>query len=189
MFWVDNGRPTCPVRLTVALPYLKSASGMSDETVLDERLENPYRQYFTGGIYFEHEYPADPSTMSRWRKKLAKSGAGKMLEESLKTGLREGFIKKSELTRVNVDSSVQEKAVRDPADARLDDRLRERLVKPARKNGIELLKTFLGRVLRNIKRKMINSDIERQKLLELGERLFNQRKSDQKKLYFIHEPQ
>ena len=65
-----------------------------------------------------------------------------MLEESLKTGLREGFIKKSELTRVNVDSTVQEKAVRYPTDARLYDRLRERLVKSARKNGIELRQTY-----------------------------------------------
>ena len=145
-----------------------------------------------------------------------------MLEESLKTGLREGFIKKSELTRVNVDSTVQEKAVRYPTDARLYDRLRERLVKSARKNGIELrqtyerigkkvlrsqsgyakanqfkrarkatkqLKTFLGRVLRDIKRKMTAPDMELQKLLDLGERLFNQKKSDKKKLYSIHESQ
>lgn len=56
-----------------------------------------------------------------------------MLEESLKTGLREGFIKKTELNRVNVDSTVQEKAVRYPTDARLYDRMRERLVKSARK--------------------------------------------------------
>jgi len=91
-FCSDNGRPSCPVRLMVALHYLKYASGMSDEAVLDEWLENPYWQYFTGGIYFEHEYPTDQSTMSRWRKKLAKSGAEKMLEESLKTGLRAGFI-------------------------------------------------------------------------------------------------
>ncbi len=54
-----------------------------------------------------------------------------MLEESLKTGLREGFIKKSELTRVNVDSTVQEKAVRYPTDARLYDRLRECAPPPA----------------------------------------------------------
>lgn len=141
-FCADNGRPSCPVRLMVALHYLKYASGMSDEAVLDEWLENPYWQYFTGGIYFEHEYPTDQSTMSRWRKKLARSGAEKMLEESLKTGLREGFIKKSELTRVNVDSTVQEKAVRYPTDARLYDRLRERLVKSARKNGIELRQTY-----------------------------------------------
>ena len=102
-FCADNGRPSCPVRLMVALHYLKYASGMSDEAVLDEWLENPYWQYFTGGIYFEHEYPTDQSTMSRWRKRLSKSGAEQMLEESLKTGLREGFIKKTELNRVNVE--------------------------------------------------------------------------------------
>lgn len=93
----------------VALHYLKYASGMSCEAVLDEWLENPYWQYFTGGTYFEHDYPTDLSTMSRWRRKLAKSEAEKMLEASLKTGLREGFIKKTELNRVNVDSTVQGK--------------------------------------------------------------------------------
>ncbi len=80
--------------------------------------------------------------MSRWRKKLAKIDAEKMLEESLKTGLREGFIKKTELNRVNVDSTVQEKTVRYPTDARLYDRMRERLVKSARRNGVELRQTY-----------------------------------------------
>lgn len=60
-----------------------------------------------------------------------------MLEESLKTGLCEGFIKKTELNRVNVDSTVQGKAVRYPTDARFYDRMRERLVKSARPNGCE----------------------------------------------------
>ncbi|WP_176014048.1 transposase [Victivallis sp. Marseille-Q1083] len=56
-FCVKNGRPSCPVRLMVALHYLKYASGMSDEAVLDEWLENLYWQYFTRGIYFEYEDP------------------------------------------------------------------------------------------------------------------------------------
>ena len=34
-FCADNGRPSCPVRLLVALHYLKYASGMSDEAVLE----------------------------------------------------------------------------------------------------------------------------------------------------------
>lgn len=34
--------------------------------------------------------------MSRWRKKLLKSRAEKMLEASFKTGLREGFLKKND---------------------------------------------------------------------------------------------
>ena len=49
-FCADNGRSSCSVRLMVALHYLKYASGMSDEAVLDEWLENPYWQYFTDGI-------------------------------------------------------------------------------------------------------------------------------------------
>lgn len=141
-FCGDNGRPSCPVRLMVGLHYLKYASGMSDDGVLDEWLENPYWQYFTGGVYFEHEYPVDQSTMSRWRKKLAKSGAEKMLEESLKTGLREGFIKKQEFERVNVDTTVQEKAVRYPTDARLYDRMRERLVKEAKSADLSLRQSY-----------------------------------------------
>lgn len=221
-FCSDNGRPSCPVRLMVALHYLKYASGMSDEAVLDEWVENPYWQYFTGGIYFEHEYPTDQSTMSRWRKKLGKSGAEKMLEESLKTGLRGGFIKKSELDRVNVDSTVQEKAIRYPTDARLYDRMRERLVKETSKLGVKLrqtydriakkvlrsqssyakanqfkrarnatrrLKTFLGRVIRDVTRKVKNQPPELAKLLELANKLFTQKRDDKQKLYSIHEPQ
>ena len=101
----------------VALHYLNYASGMREEAVLDEWQENSYWQYLAGGIGLEHEYFADQSSMSYWRKKLAKSGAGKMPEESLKTGLREGFIKKAELNRVNVDSAVLKKAARYPTDA------------------------------------------------------------------------
>ena len=56
--------------------------------------------------------------------------------------MREGFIKKVELSRVNVDCTVQEKEVRYPTDARLYDRMRERFVQSARKNGIQLRQTY-----------------------------------------------
>ena len=121
----------------VGLHYLKYAYDMSDEGVLEEWLENPYWQYFCGGEYFEHELPLDSSSMTRWRKRLHKAGSEKMLEESLKAGLREGFIKRTELKRVNVDTTVQEKDVRFPTDARLYDRMREKLVKAAQKRGIK----------------------------------------------------
>ena len=39
-FCADNGRPFCPVRLMVALHYLKYASGMSDRTALPDRKKN-----------------------------------------------------------------------------------------------------------------------------------------------------
>ena len=65
-----NDRPSWSARLSVVLHDLKYASGMSDEAVLDEYLENPCWQYFTCEIYFEHEYLSDPSIRSRWSKKI-----------------------------------------------------------------------------------------------------------------------
>ena len=141
-FCADNGRKSLPVRLMVGLHYLKYAYDMSDEGVLEEWLENPYWQYFCGGEYFEHELPLDSSSMTRWRKHLHKAGAEKMLEESLKAGLRQGFIKRTELKRVNVDTTVQEKDVRFPTDARLYDRMREKLVKAAQKRDIKLRQSY-----------------------------------------------
>ena len=141
-FCPDNGRPSCPVRLMVALQYLKFAFDLSDEAVLEDWVENPYWQYFTGGIYFEHEPPANQSTMSRWRAKLQKAGAEKMLQETIRTGLKAGFIRRSEFRRVNVDTTVQEKNIRFPTDARLYDRMRERLVAGAARVGIVLRQSY-----------------------------------------------
>jgi len=51
------------------------------------------------------------------------------------------------------------------------------------------LKTFLGRIIREIRRKSTEDiPIELENLLQLGERLFNQNKDDKGKLYSIHEP-
>lgn len=60
------------------------ASGMSDESILDEWFWDTYFQYITGVVYFEHKYPADQSTMSRWRKKLSESGAEKRFDASFR---------------------------------------------------------------------------------------------------------
>lgn len=141
-FCHDNGRPSLPARLMVGLHYLKYTYDLSDEGVLSQWLENPYWQYFTGNVFFEHEFPIDSSSMSNWRKYLKSSGAEKMLSESIKSGLRGGFIKKSELKRVNVDTTVQEKAIRYPTDSRLYHRLLEKLVKQAKSEGINLRQTY-----------------------------------------------
>ncbi len=97
----------CPFRLMFALHNLKYAIDMSDEVTLVEWLENPYWRYFYPCDLFAYKYPLDRLAMSRRRKKLARSGAEKMLEEVLQTGLREGSSKKTELTWVNVNSTRQ----------------------------------------------------------------------------------
>ena len=60
-----------------------------------------------------------------------------------RAGLRGGFIRKTELKRVNVDTTVQEKEIRYPTDGRLYDRMREKLVDAAVKRGIELRQSYV----------------------------------------------
>src|SRR5690554_3775598 len=134
----DAGRPGIPTRLMVALHYLKYTFDLSDELVVQGWTENPYWQFFSGEKFFQHEPPIDASSMTRWRERVGEAGAEELLRETIRAGLRLKLIKPTQLQRVNVDTTVQEKNVRFPTDARLLDRARERLVKLAQAEGIEL---------------------------------------------------
>jgi len=138
----DQGAPGVSTRLLVALHYLKYRHDLSDEAVVQHWVENPYWQHFSGEQFFQHERPIDPSSMTRWRKRLGAAGAEAMLKETIETGLRMKVITPPQIQRVNVDTTVQTKAVRFPTDARLYDRARERLVKTARKSGLKIKQSY-----------------------------------------------
>lgn len=138
----DNGRPGTNTRLMVALHYLKYTHDLSDESVIAGWLENPYWQYLSGMKYFCHDVPLDSSLMTRWRKRIGEAGAEEMLSETLEAGLRMKAVRPSQLKNVNVDTTVQEKDIRFPTDARLYDRAREHLVKAAGERGIELRQNY-----------------------------------------------
>ena len=134
----DNGRPGTRTRLMVALHYLKYTFNLSDEDVVEAWVENPYWQHFSGNQYFEHKVPIDPSVMSRFRTRIGEAGAEELLKATIAAGLKLKVIKPHQLKRVNVDTTVQEKEIRHPTDARLYERSRERLVKAAKERGIDL---------------------------------------------------
>jgi IS5 family transposase len=46
--YVEAGRPAKPVRLMVSLLLLKRLRNLGDETVVEERVHNPYMQYLSG---------------------------------------------------------------------------------------------------------------------------------------------
>jgi len=225
LYAAKKGRPGIPIRMMVGLSYLGHTFGLSDETVVEKWVENPYWQYFCGETYFQHQPPIDFSSMSRWRKRIGEKGCELILAETLKAGLRSGAVKESSLKRVNVDTTVQPKAIRYPTDSRSYDRCRERLVRLAQKFGITLrqsyarlgpralrkassyaharqfkrakkevrqLRTYLGRVYRDILRKILpDPDLhaEFHEELELTERMFDQQRQDKNKLYSIHAPE
>ena len=137
-----QGAPGISTRLMVALHYLKYQHDLSDEDVVAAWVENPYWQYFSGMRDFQHSMPIDPSSMTRWRKRVGEAGAEKMLRETIETGMRMQAIRPVELQRLNVDTTVQTKAIRFPTDARLYHRCRERLVKVARAEGLQIKQSY-----------------------------------------------
>ena len=139
----DNGRPSIPVRMMAGLTFLKYMFGLSDQEVLDNWCENPYWQDFCGGEFFEHEPPTDQTVMSRWRKRAGEAGVTAMIMETLASAVRNKVAKAKDFERVNVDTTVQEKNVRFPTDARTLDRARERIVAVGKKLGIGFRRNYV----------------------------------------------
>ncbi len=137
-----HGAPGISTRLMVALHYLKYQHDLSDENVVAHWVENPYWQQFSGERYFQHRLPIDASSMTRWRGRLGEAGAEQMLRETIAAGIKMGCIRPAQLKRINVDTTVQTKAIRYPTDARLYHRCRERLVKAARREGVVIKQSY-----------------------------------------------
>jgi IS5 family transposase len=216
------GRPGLPTRLMVGLHYLKYLFDESDESVVEKWVENPYWQFFCGRTYFEHELPCHPTSLVKWRHRLGAAGVEKLLTETLSTAKREQALGGSEIKRVNVDTTVQEKAIAFPTDARLYHKARRALVRAAQAADIPLrqtyvrlgkqalarqgryaqarqmkrarretkrLRQYLGRVIRDIRRKCPQPKPALKLLLERSERIFRQQRHDSPKLYSVHAPE
>ncbi len=138
LYCPDNGCPGKPTRLLVGLQYLKHCYGLSDEVVVSGWVENPYWQYFCGECYFQHEAPLDPSSLTRFRQRIGESGCETIVRVTVSAGVASKTVQAADFKRVNVDTTVQEKAVSYPTDSKLLNRSRERLVTLCRKQGVVL---------------------------------------------------
>lgn len=218
----EGGRPALPTRLMVGLHYLKALYDESDESVVSKWIENPYWQYFCGEETFQHELPCHPTSLPKWRQRVGVEGVEKLLGQVLRTAMNQQALKPSEIVRVNVDTTVQEKAIAFPTDARLYDKARRALVRIARKHQINLrqsyvrlgkqalfrqsrygaarqgkragqqtrkLRTYLGRVIRDIERKVSDLPQALQSLLKIARRIYHQQSKDTGKLYSVHAPE
>ena len=220
--YADRGRPALATRLMVGLHYLKHAFNESDESVVERLLENGYWQYFCGFEFFIHHLPLDPSSLVRWRKRIGPKEMEQLLVETLETAKRGEHLTEAHMERVNVDTTVQEKAIAYPTDARLYHKARVLLVRAAKERGIPLrqsylrlgkralimsgryaharqmrrakreqkkLKTFLGRVYRNVRRNCPQPDGHLAELLHNVGRILTQQRNDKNKLYSLHAPE
>lgn len=136
------GRPRLPIRLMVALLYLKHAFNESDESLVERWAQDVLFQYFSGQEYYEHRLPCDPSQIGRFRRVLGEAGVEQLLKSTIETAVRLQAIKKTELQKLIVDSTVQEKAIAHPTDSRLLDVARDQLAELAKKLGMTPKQTF-----------------------------------------------
>ena len=137
-----TGRPATSPRLVAGLLYLQHAFALSDEAVVTRWAENPYWQHFCGETFFQHRLPIDPSSMTRWRKRVGEEGVEWMLTETIEAGKRAGAVKDNDLKRVTVDTTVMEKNIAHPTDARLYETARRKLVGLAREAGVGLRQNY-----------------------------------------------
>ncbi|SMQ97891.1 conditioned medium factor (density-sensing factor) [Xanthomonas fragariae] len=137
-----GGRPALPVRLIAGLLYLKHAYDLSDETVCERWLENPYWQFFTGEVVFQTRLPCDASSLTRWRQRLGEAGMEELLAHTINAAHAMQAVDARELSRVIVDTTVQEKAIAYPTDSRLLEVARKKLVLLAKRHSIGLRQSY-----------------------------------------------
>jgi len=137
-----TGRPATSPRLVAGLLYLQHSYRLSDEAVVARWVENPYYQHFCGETFFQHRFPLDPSSLTRWRKRIGEEGVEWLLTKTIEAGRKAGVISERSVEAVIVDTTVMEKAIAHPTDARLYEKARKRLVALAQEADLSLRQSY-----------------------------------------------
>lgn len=136
-----RGKPAKPIRLMVGLSILKHLENLSDEVLVKRWVQNPYYQVFCGEAEFQWSLPCDPSDMTYFRKRIGEAGFEKILSSSIAL-----FGKTAQEEEVCIDTTVQEKNVTYPTDAKQYQKIRVKVLKIAKQEGIALPRTFAKEV-------------------------------------------
>ena len=144
------GRPRLSIRLMASLLYLKHSFNLSDEELVIRWSENVVWQYFSGQEYYAPRLACDATQIGRFRRAIGEEGLEQLLKATIETAVEIKALKPAEFERVIVDTTVQEKAIAHPADSRLLEIARHKVVGAAKRAGIALKQTFAkeGKTLR-----------------------------------------
>ena len=143
-FCADMGRASYPIRLMVGLNIVKHIENISDASVLQMYLENPYVQFFCGAAEFQTEIPCTDTTMTNFRKKIGEAGCKAILTASVK--IHDLGIDNKDVAEVVFDTTAQCKNVAYPNDINLLKKVAEGCVKLAHKYNIKLKNTYAAQI-------------------------------------------
>ena len=160
------GQPPPPTRLMAGLIILKYTHNLSDEALCERWVENPYYQYFCGEVMF----PTDARLLNRAREMLVR------MAKNNGVPLRQSY------TRVGKFALIKHQRY---AHAKQFKRANRALKK---------LKTYLGRVIRDIERKIEGdpwlTEFVFKDMLSRARRVHGQEQRQRgPKLYSLHAPE
>lgn len=128
----DVGRPGTDAQLIIGLMLLKHMTGLSDEGLVEEVLENPYMQAFCGFEKFVTEEILDPSTLTKMRERLGLDFFKQLERKTYKVLIDCRIIKAKGML---VDATVFPEEIKYPNDVGLLNDVREWLVRNIKRVG------------------------------------------------------
>ena len=144
-----NGRPAHPIRLMCGLLILKHLRNVSDESVVLQWSENAYYQYFCGQLEFLPKEPCEASDLVHFRNRIGEAGMEGILSESIRVNTENDD--EDHFNTAFIDSTVQEKNITYPTDAKLHKKIIKRVLKIVREKKLPLRQSY-QRTLKAISR-------------------------------------
>ena len=149
LYCSTNGRPAHPIRLMCGLLILKHLRNVSDEMVVFQWSENAYYQYFCGGLEFMPKQPCDASELVHFRNRIGEKGMELILAESIR--INTDHDNEDHFDKAFIDSTVQEKNITYPTDAKLHKKIIKNVLKIVHDNCLPLRQSYT-RTLKGIYR-------------------------------------
>ena len=149
LYCCTNGRPAHPIRLMCGLLILKHLRNVSDESVVLQWSENAYYQYFCGQLEFLPKEPCEASDLVHFRNRIGEAGMEVILSESIRVNTENDD--EDHFNTAFIDSTVQEKNITYPTDAKLHKKIIKRVLKIVREKKLPLRQSY-QRTLKAISR-------------------------------------
>lgn len=135
-----NGRPAHPIRLMCGLLILKHLRNVSDESVVLQWSENAYYQYFCGQLEFTPKSPCDASELVHFRNRIGAQGMEIILAESIRVNTEDDD--EDHFKMAFIDSTVQEKNITYPTDAKLHKKMIKNVLKIVHEQHLPLRQSY-----------------------------------------------
>lgn len=137
LYCFNNGRPAKPIRLMVSLLILKHIRNLSDESVVEQWAENSYYQYFSGEKVFACGEPCEASELVHFRNRIGADGIELIFKESIRINGKDG-----QDDDVSSDTTVQEKNITFPTDAKLHKKIISGCKQIAAQEGLPVRQSY-----------------------------------------------